>query len=91
MTEDRIAYLSQPQVWKDISSVYEPFIRSQPENAWVRSRYAYYACLGKRWELADRQFKLLGQNAVPVQFGGLEEMKEFQRLARENVEAGGTR
>jgi hypothetical protein len=81
---NRALYFRRPGVWRDLQSVYEPLLAAYPENHLNRSAYAVYACACAQWAEARRQFDLLGNNAVAARFGGPEELKKFQALARNN-------
>jgi tetratricopeptide (TPR) repeat protein len=83
--QDLPGYFALDHVWKDVQSVYEPFLAARPKNAWARSRYAYYASLGRHWDVASQQFRELGETAIASQFGGAEAMQEFRRQASENA------
>jgi hypothetical protein len=84
LTGQEDAYFAIEEVWHDVRSVYEPYLAAQPQNAWARSAYAYYASLGQHWEEAQRQFSKLGDTAVPQQFGGQEAMAKFRQQAQQN-------
>jgi hypothetical protein len=63
------AYLANDDVWKDIASVYEGYLLRFPNSVQDRSTYAFLACRAGKWDIANRQFDLLGDNAIAGQFG----------------------
>lgn len=65
-------YYAQPDVWKDIQSVYEPFLARYPTAAWDRSYYAYYATRAGQWAIARKQFAKLGDKPELTPFGNQE-------------------
>jgi hypothetical protein len=79
--KDPDAYFHQPEVWEDLDSIYKPWLAAWPDNPFARSRYAYYACLCGQWGIARQQFELLGDKAIPVQFGGADKLEQFRKAA----------
>jgi len=63
------AYYKSPEVWRDVESVLRPWLEAFPNDASGRSRYTYFACKCGHWDEAKRQFALLGDRAIPDQFG----------------------
>ena len=74
-------YFGQPEVWNDLQSIYKPWLEVGPDNPYARSRYAYYACRCGKWSVAKQQFEILGDKALPQQFGGADKMDRFRRKA----------
>jgi hypothetical protein len=79
--KDADAYFHQPEVWEDLESIYKPWLAAWPDNPFARSRYAYYACRCGQWGVARRQFELLGDKAIPAQFGGSDKLEQFRKAA----------
>ena len=61
-------YLTQPQYWEPIASVYEAYLTRFPLDTGRRSEYASLACLTGHWPLAAQQFKILGNRVKPKAF-----------------------
>ena len=74
-------YFPRSGVWADIQSVLEPFSKQYPRMKWWRSRYAHFACRCGQWEAANRQFVLLGKDALPNAFGGPERYEQLRQEA----------
>jgi hypothetical protein len=74
-------YFKDPEVWKDIQSVYEPFLKKYPDSVWDRSYYAKYACYSGHWTEAKGQFDRLGEAVLVRAF------KDKAELDRLRVEA----
>lgn len=74
-------YYANPAVWEDLRSVYETYLSAVPDNAVVRSSYAFFAGRCGQWGVVREQFKLMGSKAVAAQFGGAAEMQKYQKMA----------
>jgi hypothetical protein len=72
-------------IWPDIQSIYAPYNRAFPENVYIASRYAYYACLAEKWVLANQLLKQLGDRAVPDAFDGAFNMNALKAKAAEHL------
>jgi hypothetical protein len=58
-------YLAQPQVWDDIRSVHEGYLKvfpDAPRAAWHRNRLAKWACDCGQWDAAWEAFSRIGDN-----------------------------
>jgi hypothetical protein len=75
------AYFTQPQVWPDIKSVFEPYLKQYPSAAYDRSRYALFACRCGQWDEAHRQFTQLGKDADVRPFGNPGTLEQLRREA----------
>jgi hypothetical protein len=82
---DRDGYFAQPEVWEDLRSVYEPYLKRYPGAVWDRSYYAYYATLSNHWDVARQQFEILGDNPELKPFG----TKAAYEYLRERAKNGG--
>jgi hypothetical protein len=71
LTNDPAAYLSDPQVWAGIRSVYEAQFAQFPDDRYDRTRYAMLAALAGQSDDAIRQFRVIGDNPWPVGNMGL--------------------
>jgi hypothetical protein len=65
---DLSAYLSTPEPGRDIHDVFESYLALFPEDRMERTYYACLAALSHRWDDADRQFHILGDNPWPDVF-----------------------
>ena len=65
LPEDQMRdYLSQDEVWKDLSGVFEEHLKRLPDDRATRTRYAAFGWLSKRYDEAARQFRTLGDRTV---------------------------
>ncbi len=60
--EDQNKYLASPEVWSDIQSVYDEYLKHHPENIVARSKYATFCYLSRHWREAEVQYVALGDN-----------------------------
>jgi hypothetical protein len=58
-------YLSQDEVWKDLSGVFEEHLKRLPNDKATRTRYAAFGWLSRRYDEAAKQFRKLGSETVP--------------------------
>lgn len=86
-TDDPPAYLRGPRFWADISRVFEPYLRAQPDDVDVRSTYCYFACMAERWDVARKQFETLGDN-VMIQFYYFNTVEQMTELRHKAESAG---
>lgn len=73
--------LETPEVWSDLQLLYIPYLKVFPDDASIRSKYCYYACRCGHWDVAKKQFELLGDDAISSQFGGSQQMQGFKAEA----------
>lgn len=74
-------YFAQPDVWADVKSVYEPYLRLNPYAHAKRSKYALLAAWAGQWAAADAQFKQLGDKVVKSVFDTPDELDRLRREA----------
>jgi hypothetical protein len=74
-------YFEHPDVWADLSAVYEGAVVNFPEDARRRSEYAKVACECGRWDVARAQFAALGDRAAADVFGGRTTLDYYRRKA----------
>lgn len=85
-TENREDYYKKnPAVWKDLQSVYEPYLKRRPDSVFDHSFYARYACWCGQWKVAKEQFDLLGDRVLLKPF---KDRAEMERLRAEAAEKG---
>jgi tetratricopeptide (TPR) repeat protein len=77
------AYWHDPKVWDDISAVAARCVELHPENTYHRSVYAYWAWKCGRWDIANYQFKQLGDKVDLAVFGN--NPAELARAKAESV------
>jgi hypothetical protein len=75
------SYLGQDEVWKDSSTVCENYLKRYPHSARDRSFYTTLACRAGKWEIANREFQRLGDDAVIERFGGRADYAYWKRKA----------
>ena len=78
---DPVTYLQQPDVWTDISAVYENALVVYP-TAFNRCRYALWAARCGHWDVANQQFELIGDNPDPGAFPNREVFDQLRQRAR---------
>jgi hypothetical protein len=65
LPEDKMReYLSQDEVWKDLSGVFAEHLKTLPNDRATRTRYAAFGWLARRYDEAARQFRMLGDGTV---------------------------
>jgi hypothetical protein len=79
----RLEYYKKPDVWKDVQSVYEPYLKLHPNSVFDRSWYAKLACLCGQFAAADAQFQALGAKVQASVFGTRAEMERMRAEAAE--------
>lgn len=79
-------FKTDPRIWDDINSVYEPYLKRAPESRFHRTRYAVMAAWCGKWDIANQQFETLGPQ--PSQMA-VEDI-DF-RAAREEAESHGSK
>lgn len=79
--EDSDAYIARPEVWKDIQSVYVPYLEAFPERHHDRCMYAKLACQAGQWKVADEQFNRLGNHARMIVFGKRQVYNQMRQQA----------
>ncbi len=80
-TPPRYPYFEKRGVWEDILPVFEGYIKDDPTNDFIRSKFARYACMCKQWSVAKEQFSILGKDIVLKAFSDLGEHYWFEQLA----------
>ncbi|CAN5603738.1 hypothetical protein BH10PLA1_BH10PLA1_19280 [soil metagenome] len=75
--------IAKSNVWFDISNVYTHYLNAYPVNHKRRSEYAKLACLAERWDVADAQFKALGEHVRVKEFGSQQRLDAFRKQAAE--------
>jgi hypothetical protein len=58
--KERAEYMKSPEVWADISSVYDEYLEHYPGNDVARSKYAVLCYLCRHYPEAHAQFQALG-------------------------------
>ncbi len=64
----REEFLKSDRVWSMIERGYREHLRVSPQNDTLRSEFAYWACCGVKWGLANEQFQLVGKDLDPQPF-----------------------
>jgi hypothetical protein len=57
---DQPKYLRSPEVWSEIKSVYDEYLKHYPSDNVARSEYAAIGYIGGHWSEAHSQFQILG-------------------------------
>ncbi len=80
------AYFAVSEVWDDVQSVYEPYLKRFPTAHRDRSKYARLACWASQWAEANRQFQVLGKNVDRSVFSSPDELSRLRKEAAEKAE-----
>jgi hypothetical protein len=87
-TSDPVAYLAQPDVWKDIASAYEQILEYKPKDLAVRVGYAEIAARESKWATANEQFKLAGDLPAGSPPDAVTEYNYLRKKAARQAENG---
>ncbi len=83
---DRGAYLANPEVWRDIKSVFESYLKLHPNSYLDRNWYAKAAVDGAHWAEANEQFTLLGDHPGQSYFPDQAAYDSVRKQAKEKTE-----
>jgi hypothetical protein len=81
-TDPDAYFTGSPDVWRDIRSVFEPYLMRYPRSVRDRSNYAYHAARCGQWEVARRQFEILGDDPDLESFGTRDAYEYLRRRAK---------
>jgi hypothetical protein len=84
LQKDRTNYWSQADVWTDISSAYERYLRSNPDDSSRIAYYARYAYYANQWNKLNELIPKVSSNYYSL-FGGKEKFEEIARIAKERA------
>ncbi len=74
-------YLASPEVWSDITSVYEEYLKHYPDDYVARSKYASLGFASRHYSEANAQFQVLSDNLTSWRefpFYQLDTLKKFR-------------
>jgi hypothetical protein len=74
-------YFASAEVWADVQSVYEPYLKMNPAAHADRSRYAKLAAWAGEWAVANAQFQQLEDKVVKSVFDSSDELDRLRREA----------
>ncbi len=60
--ENQNTYLALPEVWADIQSVYDEYLKHYPDDVIARSKFATFCHLSTHWRDAEVQYVALGDH-----------------------------
>jgi len=83
-------YLASPEVWPDITSVYDEYLKHFPEDHTARSKYASLAYASRHYLEAHAQFEKLGDNLTSWRefpYVPLETLKKFREYCAKGAAA----
>jgi hypothetical protein len=83
VTQDPQAYMKQPAVWNDISSVYEKMLGYFPNRSIARLEYVKFALECSQFEKAKQQIQIIGPNPVGFSEKQKAELARYQQLAQQ--------
>ena len=81
---DRTNYWKDPQVWEDISSAYERYLKNYPDDASRLAYYAGYAYHGDHWNKLNELLPKVSPDYYYL-FGGTNEFNKIVQTAKTNV------
>ncbi|HSZ57099.1 MAG TPA: hypothetical protein VK797_15635 [Tepidisphaeraceae bacterium] len=79
---DSYSYLGRPDVWNDVQRCFEPYLRVRPDDIEARSTYCLYAGIGGHWDIARKQFAILGPHVSPIPFDNHILIRRYQQSAQ---------
>jgi hypothetical protein len=85
---ERLKYMRSPEVWNEIRTVYDEYLRHYPEDDGSRSKYAMLCFLGAHHAKAHAQFQAVGDRLTPwttFPFYPLETMKKAREFSAKVV------
>jgi hypothetical protein len=71
-------YYARPEVWEDLSAVYEGQLVNFPDDTKRRSEYIIVAARAEKWDVVRAQFELLGDRGDLATFGGRATMDYYR-------------
>lgn len=71
-------FASDPSIWRDIQSVYDPYLSRYPDSVFHRTRYAQLAAWCGQPQVADRQLRALGEDRFSLSW--LRNPRNYQTL-----------
>ncbi|HEY3325023.1 MAG TPA: hypothetical protein VGP72_31505 [Planctomycetota bacterium] len=77
-------YWLRPEVWPDVSRVYELILKRAPSN-YVKSQYASAAVRCEKWDVANKLLDELGPQVAPGPFGGTVALRQAKTSAKRHV------
>lgn len=60
--KDQPKYLGKPEVWREVKSIYDEYLKHYPDDHAARSEYAAISYIGGHYRVAHAQFQTLGDN-----------------------------
>jgi hypothetical protein len=66
--KERTEYMKSPEVWAEITSIYDEYLKHYPGNNVARSKYAVLCYLGAHYPEAHAQFQALGNRLATWSF-----------------------
>jgi len=84
---DTAEYYQRPDVWRDIQDVYEGNLLNFPDDVYHRSQYAKAAARCGKWQVANKQFTILGDKAQLSVFGSNASLEYLRKKAARLGEA----
>lgn len=82
---EKVNYMRNPEVWNDIRTVFEDYLKHVPDDDAQRSKFAAICYLGAHYPMANAQFQALGDRLRT--WGGIPKMPmERVKRIREHTE-----
>ncbi|QEL16435.1 hypothetical protein [Limnoglobus roseus] len=76
-------YVQNDATWVPFHAVAEAHLARYPDDLWARSRYAFHACLWKKWDVATAQFDRIGDTPWRGWFEHEGEYATMKKMAQE--------
>lgn len=87
MSGDRLAYLSQDEVWREVSEVYETYLKMYPAVNGPRARFAKLAIETGHWKESHPHLVALGDKPPTAYFPDPAEYAKLRQRAAEEAGA----
>jgi hypothetical protein len=89
MSGDVKTYYMRPDVWEDLSTMYEGHLLTFPQDARRRSEFVIIAARAEKWDVVREQLDLLGDRADLATFGGKASVDYYREKATRRTGASG--
>jgi hypothetical protein len=78
-------YFGQEAVFREVQTALDRFFELNPEETGWHHNYFWYAYCAKRWDIANRELGLLGDEINYEYFGGEEKFQQMVKRVKENA------
>ena len=88
--KESLKHMKNPEVWSEIQSVYDEYLKHFPDDDMRRSKYAFLSYLGAHYAVAHAQFQAVGDRLTTwhiFPYPPLEELKKCREHTAQIVSA----